>query len=165
MHPVRFYSSPAPRIQAHTFQCSVCLAMVRNQRELRRHMKEKHPPTIDCPVCSIPKASKRELRKHMSKEHGGAPSSSKCPICSTSIQNMRELQTHMKQEHPDHAKDSCNVCGKFFFNSGKFRVFFSGCFLNLTQRFVFVGWLSLTKPQVKLCCFTSYVRDMLCLPR
>lgn len=90
------------------YRCSTCQLFLNNQKEINRHVSEKHPPSANAAVFVIRDGSTA----------GSAAASTdselvfkwKCDVCMFKSVTLKEMQAHMQETHNNNAKYRCARC-------------------------------------------------------
>lgn len=97
-------------IKLDPFQCYICKATFRTQREVKLHLRQ-HVAARDkkCEICDEMLTS-NELNQHICD----MGSSIDCEYCSSSFNATAKLLQHLENEHDDKTLYRCKKCHRFF---------------------------------------------------
>ncbi|XP_073842890.1 uncharacterized protein [Musca autumnalis] len=106
-------------------KCELCDSSFTKVKELRRHMRNKHPLSIDtayiCEICHQRFTTQMGLHLHCTMMHPEAHSTQtrtkyKCELCDSSFTHNRDLRKHVRNKHPSSTdtKYICEMCHKIF---------------------------------------------------
>ncbi|XP_073842889.1 uncharacterized protein [Musca autumnalis] len=126
MHP------EARSTSMHTkHKCELCDSSFIEVKELRRHMRNKHPLSIDteyiCEICHKRFTTQIGLHLHCTMMHPEARSTPeahstqtrtkhKCELCDSSFTYVKDLRRHVRNKHPSSIDTNyiCELCHKRF---------------------------------------------------
>ncbi|XP_073842819.1 uncharacterized protein isoform X1 [Musca autumnalis] len=107
---------------ATKYNCELCDCSFKVVKNLRTHMRTKHPLSIDteyiCKICYQKFTTQMGLDRHSVTMHPGAqtPTDHKCEICGSFFREAKKLRRHISDVHPSSIdiKNECEKCHKRF---------------------------------------------------
>ncbi|XP_073842927.1 uncharacterized protein isoform X2 [Musca autumnalis] len=103
-------------------KCKLCGNSYKENKNLLRHMINKHPLAIDteyiCEICNERFATQKGLDRHTKGTHkvGQTPANHKCELCGSCFTEYYTLRRHMRHKHPlsVNAEYICEICSQRF---------------------------------------------------
>ncbi|XP_004534444.1 zinc finger protein 124 isoform X2 [Ceratitis capitata] len=94
-------------------KCTACQSVFKYKKELERHMKKMHAPTVyDCSYCDKKFQGSKTLENHIKSQHE-REGWCICEECGESVRSQEKLLEHMAL-HTGHGAFGCKECGKHF---------------------------------------------------
>lgn len=112
-HKRRFHGAPP------TQSCKYCRGTFTNERQLRQHMKERHPgekiASIKCENCGQKFGTRPALGNHKREFHD-PPQTSRCKLCPATFAKASQVVLHHRAVHQKEVRYAsssaqCYVCG------------------------------------------------------